>query len=85
MASSKKRKQKLIGANKRPERSSEEGEGVREAPKASVKGTGLNRIPVWLHRELGLSDTLAGSLVVLASGGLIMALVYLLAILWPAG
>ena len=46
--------------------------------------TGLNRIPQWLHQEKGLSDTVAGSLVVIVSGGLIMLLVFILTKVWPA-
>ena len=46
--------------------------------------TGLNRIPKWLHQEKGLSDTVAGSLVVIVSGGLIMLLVFILTKVWPA-
>ncbi len=84
MASSKKKKQKLIGANRRPEQASGVAEPSPEPAKPGAPPKGLNRIPVWLHRELGLSDTISGSIVVLVNGGLIMAVVYILAVLWPA-
>ncbi len=67
--------------------------GTKAAPKKQEKGadkqdepaTGFNRIPRWLHQEKGLSDTLAGSVVVLVSGLVIMGLVFVLSKIWPAG
>ena len=66
---------------------------TKAAPKKQKKGadnqdkpaTGFNRIPRWLHQEKGLSDTLAGSVVVLVSGLVIMGLVFVLTKVWPAG
>lgn len=45
---------------------------------------GLNRIPMWLTRDKGLPDWLAGSLVVVASGLLLSLLVLVLALIFPA-
>lgn len=44
---------------------------------------GLNRIPQWLTREKGLPDWLAGTVVVVAAGLLLMAVVGILVLAWP--
>ena len=95
MGSKKKKKEKLIGGNKAsPARSAEAGaegtssETVSEAGPSDGRTRpapkGFNRIPYWLRHELGLSDTVAGTIVVLASGAAIMLVVYLLSLVWPA-
>ena len=46
--------------------------------------TVFNRIPYMLRHEKGLSDIVAGSLVLLAGGLLIVVVSYILILVWPA-
>lgn len=57
-------------------------EGARPAQKPEPEG--FNRIPYWMHHEKGLSDFVAGVLVTLAGGIIIMVVCYILILVWPA-
>lgn len=46
--------------------------------------TGLARIPYWMRHEKGYSDFVAGVLVTLAGGAIIIIVSYILILVWPA-
>ncbi len=56
---------------------------VAEKPKEPPKG--LNKIPYWLRHEKGLSDFVAGGIVLIGAGLLIVIICSVLVLVWPAG
>jgi len=56
---------------------------VAEKPKEPPKG--LNKIPYWLRHEKGLSDFVAGGIVLIGAGLLIVIVCSILILAWPAG
>ncbi|MDY0001663.1 MAG: hypothetical protein RBU30_10240 [Polyangia bacterium] len=68
----------------------EKKDGPKRMFKATAGGAvettgkrGLQRIPLWLTRDKGLPDWLAGSVVVVACGLLLMSFVWILVLVWP--
>lgn len=56
---------------------------ITAKPKEPPKG--INAIPYWLRHEKGFSDLVAGGIVLLGAGLIIVVLSFLLILLWPAG
>ena len=59
-------------------------QGGRKGAVEVTEKRGLKRIPVWLTRDKGLPDWLAGCVVVVASGLLLTLFVWILVVAWPA-
>ncbi len=55
------------------------------AAKPKERPKGINAIPYWLRHEKGFSDLVAGGIVLLGAGLIIVVLSFLLILLWPAG
>ena len=64
------------------DKSPSKGAASKDPPKEK---NAFNRIPKRLTEEFGLPDWLAGSLVIVAGGLLMVIFVYLLILIFPAG
>ena len=51
---------------------------------SKVPPKGFARIPYWMRHEKGYSDFVAGVLVTLAGGAIIIIVSYILILVWPA-